>query len=176
MLKKQVKALERMCGGKISGKHQGNAFIKNGSTFVTDGYKIVVVRNEIPELVEKYSLTESYRSGIDMHLAYIKRCDTVCPLPSLQFLKNTIKERGAKRYADSKENTIKVKDAHGVLHGFNAFFLIDIYEALNISKDVYAACRGSIEPIFIGSDEGFAMLCPVRCNGNTYDYEGEVKS
>lgn len=176
MLKKQIKALERMCGHEFNGKQQGNAFIRNGNTFVVDGYKIVVVRNEVPELVEKYPLHPDVQKTIDTHISWIKNVNAVCPLPKMSFLKEFIKEHGCRRSsASTKEKMIRIADEHNIIHAFNVFYLLDVYEALNIGKqEVYAGCRNQHEPIYVGCDEGFAMILPVRHSDTTYDYKGDV--
>lgn len=173
MLKKQLKALERMCGDE----KRGNAFISDGHTYVTDGCQIVVMYCEIPELVEKYPLhKDSQRMVLDFIEAKWKY-NVFCAMPPMNVLNEFIKERRIKRYTEMNSSLIyKVMDSDGVIHGMNPCRVREIYEALNVGKyEVAAYSKRAIDPIYFSSDNGMAMLLPCRVrNDGTYHYKGTV--
>lgn len=172
MLKKQTKALEKMCG---RGTTRGNAFIKDGYTYVTDGCQVVVIKGEIPELVEKYPLHRDTQRTVLDFVEEAKRLDIICPMPPVNDLKEYISEHKL-RLNTSMNNGVsfKVMDFNGVIHGMNPCRVREIYEALNIGKyEVAAYSRKSIDPIYFSSDDGMAMLLPVRIlNDSVYNYKG----
>lgn len=171
MLKKQMKALERMCGDE----KRGNAFIKDDCTYVTDGYQVIVMKCEIPELVEKYPLhRDTQRTVLDVIEAAM-RLDVSCAMPPLSELTEYIKANSMKRNT-SMTNALayKVMDSDGIIHGTDPRKVREIYEALNIGKhEVVAYSRKSIDPIYFSSDDGIAVLLPVRIqNSGVYNYKG----
>lgn len=172
MLKKQMKALEKMCGG---GTTKGNAFIKDGYTYVTDGCQVVVMKCEIPELVEKYPLHRDAQRTVLDFIESAKRLDVICAMPPVNELKEYISEHKLRRNTSMNNGmSFKVMDSNGVIHGMNPCRVREIYEALNIGKhEVVAHSRKSINPICFSSDEGMAMLLPVRIqNDGVYNYKG----
>lgn len=173
MLKKQMKALERMCGDE----KRGNAFINDGYTYVTDGYQIIAMKCEIPELVEKYPLHKDSQRMVLAFMENIRRYHALCSMPPMNVLKEFIKERGIKRYTQMTNDMVyKVMDSDGVIHGMNPCRVRDVYETLNVGKyEVVAYSKGAVDPIYFSSDDGMAMLLPCRVrNDSTYNYKGTV--
>lgn len=171
MLKKQMKALERMCGDE----KRGNAFVKDGCTYVTDGYQVIVMRCEITEFAEKYPLRKDLQQAILDFIEYAMRLDVFCAMPPLSELTEYIKANSMKRNT-SMTNALayKVMDSDGIIHGTDPRKVREIYEALNIGKyEVVAYSRKSIDPIHFSSDDGMAILLPVRIQNNgVYNYKG----
>ena len=152
MTKKQIDALDW-----IHSNEAGGCFLLAGRKYVFN-YCMVV---SLEENVYRVDVTQDVnQEKLLRYMNDAKKGNLVLTLPNAKDLKAAIKEMGAKH--GNPHRAVWV-DNEGNEHGYNPVFLLDIYNALGIGKQVVEAKVGceSRSPLYIECESGCAMLLPM---------------